>query len=88
MALESIAVRYFLTRGRSWPPWSGASAAKAIYFGFTLEVMESIAVRYFLMRGRSWPPRRRWSGASAAEAIYFGFTLEVMDAITIDAILN
>ena len=44
VALESIAVRYFLTRGRSWPPWSGASAAKAIYFGFTLEVMDAITI--------------------------------------------
>lgn len=47
VALESIAVRYFLMRGRSWPPrrrWSGASAAEAIYFGFTLEVMDAITI--------------------------------------------
>ena len=46
MALESIAVRYLLMRRQELAPtrWSGASAAEAIYLGFTLEVMEAITI--------------------------------------------
>jgi hypothetical protein len=47
VALESIAVRYFLMRGRSSPPrrrWSRASAAEAIYFDCTLDVMDAITI--------------------------------------------